>query len=198
MDFDKSYLQILLKECALPEMKISDMPEIDLYMEQLTQFLENKYKGIRRDQTEKILTRTMINNYSKMGLLMPPINKHYGKEHIVLLILIYNLKNVLSINDIKLLFSPILNNVANREDDILFLEDIYNTFLELNNIEFDNFYNSFAYRLDLIKEKTRDLDQKDQDIAQLFLFIIMLVAQSNAQKKLAEKLIDEFFAPPKV
>lgn len=194
MDFDKSYLKQLIEVTSFPEMKLSDIPDIDLYMEQLTVLIKNKFEKYKREDSDKVFTKTMINNYTKLGLLMPPQNKKYNKEHIILLTLIFNLKNILSINDIKSLFSPVLNNIANRDDDIMSLEEIYSAFLDLNQVEFDNFYYSFAQKLDLIKEKTERLEKDNQEIAQLFLFIIMLVAQANLQKRLAEKLIDEYFA----
>ena len=194
MNFDRKYLEKLVEEISFPELKLSEMPTIDLYMEQLISLIESQFNSFKRDESDKVFTKTMINNYTKLGVLMPPKKKKYSREHMILLTLIYDLKNVLSINDIKSLFSPILNNIATRDDDIMSLEDIYTTFLELNNIEFDNFYNSFVQKLDLIKGKTEFLEKDNKDIAQLFLFVIMLVAHSHAQKRLAERIIDEFFA----
>ncbi|MDD3363640.1 MAG: DUF1836 domain-containing protein [Syntrophomonas sp.] len=194
MDFDRNYIEKLVEEISLPQLKFSDMPTIELYMEQMLSLIESKFNSSRRGESDKVLTRTMINNYTKLGLLMPPKNKKYSREHMMLLTLIYDLKNVLSINDIKSLFSPILNNIATRDDDLMSLEEIYTAFLELNNIEFDNFYNSFVHKLDLIYEKTEELEKDNKDISQMFLFVIMLVAQSNAQKRLAERIIDDFFA----
>lgn len=193
MIFNRDYIKKLVGEISLPELKFSDMPTIDLYMEQMLSLIESKFNRLRRDESDKVLTKTMVNNYTKLGLLMPPKNKKYSREHMILLILIYDLKNVLSINDIKSLFSPILNNIETRDDDLMSLEEIYTAFLELNNIESDNFYNSFVEKLDLIDEETADLDKDNKDIAQMFLFVIMLVAQSNAQKRLAERIIDDFF-----
>lgn len=194
MNFDRNYLEKMVEEIAFPEFKISDIPAFDLYMEQMISIIDSKFNGFKRDANDKVFTKTMINNYTKLGLLMSPENKKYTREHMILLTLIYNLKNILSINDIKSLFSPVLNNIASRDDDIMSLEDIYATFLELNNIEFDNLYNSFVQKMDLIKDKTEDLEKDNKETAQLFLFVIMLVAHSNTQKRLAERIIDEFFA----
>ncbi|MEN6350157.1 MAG: DUF1836 domain-containing protein [Syntrophomonas sp.] len=193
MSFDKNYLENLADEIAFPELKFSDIPDIDLYMEQLISLIESKFRGFKRDGKDKVFTKTMINNYTKLGLLMPPENKKYTREHMILLTLIYNLKSILSINDIKLLFAPVLNDIARRDDDIMSLDDIYTAFLELNKIEFDSLYNSYVQKMDLIKEKTSGLEKDNKETAQLFLFIIMLVAHSSAQKRLAERLIDDFF-----
>lgn len=113
------------------EVRIADIPDIDLYMDQMLTFLNGKLDPLKRDPEDKLLTKTMINNYTKQQLLMPPKNKKYNKEHILLLILIYQLKNVLSITDIQHLFHPILNDMTTTEDDVMPLIDIYTTFLDL-------------------------------------------------------------------
>lgn len=194
MDFSKTDLTELLERLSLSaEIQLSDMPEIDLYMEQLTTVIDSKLSGYKRDPSDKILTKTMINNYTKAGLLMPPVNKKYNKEHIILLILIYYLKNILSITDIRKLFAPVLNNIATREDDIISLTEIYSTFLELADSEINNFRISLLEKFDLIREKTEQVSGEKRDIAELFLVVLMLVAQSNAQKRVAEKIIDAYF-----
>ncbi|WP_418791178.1 DUF1836 domain-containing protein [Phosphitispora sp. TUW77] len=192
--FTKESLEKLVQEISHPgEIGIADIPDVSLYMEQLTSIIENKMENFKRHPEDKILTKTMINNYTKAGLLMPPQNKKYSKEHIILLILTYHLKNIISITDIRALFRPILNNLASREDDVISLEEIYATFLELKKIEFDSFYDSLIEKFTVIKEKTRSIDIDNREMAELFLIVVMLIAQSNAQKRLAEKIIDTYF-----
>ena len=87
--------------------KPEDLPEIDLYMDQVTTFMETKLKSSKRYSDDKVLTKTMINNYAKNGLLPSPEKKKYSKEHLLLLIFIYYFKNILSINDIQTLLAPI-------------------------------------------------------------------------------------------
>jgi len=79
------------------------IPEIDLYMDQLTTFMEEKLRVCKRGADEKILTKTMINNYSKDKMLPPSVNKKYSREHMMRLVMIYHLKSVLSIQDIHTL-----------------------------------------------------------------------------------------------
>jgi len=194
MNLKKDDLAKLVNELSLSaDVKLTDIPDIDLYMEQLTSLIDSKLSGHKRGRGDKILTKTMINNYTKAGLLMPPVNKKYNKDHIILLVLIYYLKNTLSINDIGKLLSPVLNNIASRDDDIISLEDIYSTFLELISSELDNFSLSLMEKFDLVKRKTEKVREK-QDVAGLFLIVLMLVAQSNAQKRVAEKIIDTYFS----
>ena len=64
-----------------------DIPAIDLYMDQVTTFMDTHLASCKRDEEDKILTKTMINNYAKNDLLPPPNRKKYTKDHILLLYL---------------------------------------------------------------------------------------------------------------
>ena len=121
-------IENLLKEWIkldyiLPE----DVPEIELYMDQVTTFMEQKLKNNNRHRDDKTLTKTMINNYTKNHLLPPPVKKKYSKNHIYLLIYIYYLKNFLSINDISILLTPLMEHFSKDGT----LEDIYQTIFNL-------------------------------------------------------------------
>ena len=76
-------------------------------MDQVTTFMEEQLVSSKRYADDKILTKTMINNYAKNKLLPPPEKKRYSKEHVLMLIFIYYFKNILSINDIQTLLTPI-------------------------------------------------------------------------------------------
>ncbi|EYE88041.1 hypothetical protein Q428_09900 [Fervidicella metallireducens AeB] len=179
--------------CLLDDIKLSDIPDIDLYMDQLTKFFDDKLGHLKRDENDKILTKTMINNYTKSGILMPPINKKYSKRHLILLILIYNLKQILSISDIHALLKPILNNISTAEDDIIPIEEIYSAIIDIKHKELENYCDVFNDKFKMILDKTKDLDTDKKNLAELFLTVITLVAQADAQKRLAEKIIDEYF-----
>ena len=77
--------------------KPEDIPNIDLYMDQVTTFMDSRLSStVRNPGEDKILTKTMINNYAKNDLLPPPVKKKYSKEHVLLLIFIYYYKGILS------------------------------------------------------------------------------------------------------
>lgn len=83
----------------------NELPEIDLYLDQVVSYLEkylDQYNVIRE---EKIITKTMINNYVKLGIMPAPEKKKYSREHIAYLIVICVLKQVYSISDIGKLIS---------------------------------------------------------------------------------------------
>ncbi|WP_053957062.1 DUF1836 domain-containing protein [Inediibacterium massiliense] len=183
------------------EIKLSDIPDLHLYIGQVQNFLTDKLSHLKRSKKDKILTTTMINNYTKDNLLMKPTkSKQYTKEHIILMILLYYLKQILSLDDIKRIFKVVLKDMSTTEDDVIALEDIYSIFIDLKNDEFRGINDTLSRNLDAILEKTKNINsqnpqekEKDQEMAELFLVVIMLVAQAHAQKRLAEKIIDTYF-----
>jgi len=196
MVLDKTGLREITDRLRLTEdIKIADIPDLELYMEQLLSFLNNKLQSFKREAEDKILTKTMINNYTKDQLLLPPKNKKYTKDHIMLLILVYQLKNVLSINDIKQLFAPILKDMSTPDDDVIPLADIYSTFLDIKKDQFAEFGDHFAEKYAFIRSNTASVAlEGNRDKADLFLTVLMLVAQANVSKRLAENIIDVYFA----
>ena len=85
-----------------------ELPNIDLYMDQVVSLIEETLINlitIKEDQKDKFITKTMINNYVKHGILTSPVNKKYNKTHIARLIVICILKQVYSISDINSLIT---------------------------------------------------------------------------------------------
>ncbi|WP_129597665.1 DUF1836 domain-containing protein [Anaerophilus nitritogenes] len=183
------------------EIKLTDIPDLHLYIGQVQNFLTDKLDHLKRSKKDKILTTTMINNYTKDNLLMKPTkSKQYTKDHIILMILLYYLKQILSLDDIKKIFKVVLKDMSTTEDDVIALEDIYSIFVDLKNDELMGINDTLSKNLDAILEKTKNINsqnpkekEKDQEMAELFLVVIMLVAQAHAQKRLAEKIIDTYF-----
>lgn len=94
---------------AFPHIHASDIPGIDLYMDQVTTFLDENLRGISGDPDDgKLLTKTMINNYVKSRVLFPPVKKKYSREHMMFLIMIYYMKSFLSIGEIRSITAPVI------------------------------------------------------------------------------------------
>ena len=111
---DKDMINSILESVSrIDYIKPEDIPNIDLYMDQVTTFMEEQLVSSKRYADDKILTKTMINNYAKNKLLPPPEKKRYSKEHVLMLIFIYYFKNILSINDIQTLLTPIAQKYLN-------------------------------------------------------------------------------------
>lgn len=174
------------------EIRVEDIPDMELYMEQLLGFLNHQLAHHNGDP-EKVFTKTMINNYTKDGILIPPKNKKYSRQHVMLLALIHNIKGILPINDIKLLLAPVLRDTTTAEDDLLPLESIYSTYLELSSLFLSDFNKAFAKRISFINDLVdKTQGEADAKAAQKFLTILALVAQANMNKSLAEILLNDY------
>lgn len=88
-----------ISEIHLP--RWDELPNLDLYLDQVVTFIENAFQDYLGTGEEKILTKTMINNYVKQGVLEAPVKKKYNKLHIASLIVICVLKQIFSISDIS-------------------------------------------------------------------------------------------------
>ncbi|NLP28932.1 MAG: DUF1836 domain-containing protein [Clostridia bacterium] len=174
----------------MKEIDLADIPCIDLYMDQVTTLFDERLSPQKRNEEDVVLTKTMINNYAKAKILPPIKNKKYNKQQIILLILIYNLKQVLSLEDIKSIFEPILSKLSQDPSETEFLDDIYNKFLtekqELSGIIIDDFISK-------LKNSTVNPSDSEDNILDLLMKVLVLVSCASIQKRMAEKIIDTYF-----
>ena len=167
-----------------------DIPNIDLYMDQVTTFIDSRLRSTARYPSEdKILTKTMINNYAKNDLLPPPVKKKYSREHVMLLIFIYYYKGILSISDIQQLLRPITAKFFNTAKDYS-LEDIYEEAFGLEQDQIDILKADILERFRKSEQTFRDAPQEDLKFLQTFAFICMLSFDVYVKKLLIEKMID--------
>ncbi len=193
MDFNDSSFSVILEHIAKGgDISIQDIPDIDLYMDQVTTFIDNKLGYHKRTLKDKILTKTMINNYTKSKILLPSKNKKYNRQHMILLILIYYLKQVLSINDITILFEPLFKNMASSENDMEYLSSLYNTFLEVKENSIVDLKGALTQKLELINQKSEKFPDESKETSKILLTVLMLVATASIQKRIAEKIIDDY------
>lgn len=101
------------------------IPDIELYMDQVTSYLENQLSALKIDQDEKTLTKTMINNYVKNELIDKPVKKKYKKAQIMQLMMLYQLKNILSINQIKDLMGLLKAEMSSTESIYRLYSSLY-------------------------------------------------------------------------
>jgi hypothetical protein len=167
---------------------LEDIPGIDLYMDQVIQLFENNFSSSKRTEDEKILTKTMINNYAKGKLFFPIKNKKYSKEHLILISLIYQLKGALTIADIKSTLDGINEKV---EKDELDLEAFYQNYLDIHAKNVASFQEEIKLHAADVAE---GIAEKEDPQLEQILLIASLANISNMYRRAAEKLIDQL--PP--
>lgn len=192
MDYNKESLDKLVEEIiGTKDVTLMEIPCVDLYMDQVTTFFNEKLGSLKRNEEDKILTKTMINNYTKGKVLMPAKNKKYTNEHMILLMLIYNLKQTISINDINTVFNSIID-IKDLEGTSLSLEDLYNNFLDIKEDQNRTFACDMEKDSEFIKGRIKEMGKKDGELIELILMVLLLINKANLQKRMAEKLIDNF------
>lgn len=170
--------------------KPDDIPNIDLYMDQVTTFMDKRLRMSTRNPGEdKVLTKTMINNYAKNELLPPPVKKKYTKEHMLLLIFIYYYKNILSISDIQTLLKPITDKFFMAGSDFK-LEDIYNEVFAMEPEQIDLLKKDVTEKYKLAETTFDGAPKEDKEFLKRFSFIALLSLDVYVKKMLIEKLVD--------
>ena len=170
------------------ELESSQIPAIDLYVDQILNLINERLQDGSKRYYDRHLTKTMVNNYSKEGLITPVKGKKYDKEQILQMLTIYTLKSTLSINEIKRL----LNGMYATEDfDVEELTRLYDRHLEIK--ESNREYALVA--LDELIERN-ELDISD-DLDYISL-ICAISAFSAHLKNIAQAMIDSRFPQPTV
>ena len=167
MDFkDSHYIKEIL-EFHLP--RFNELPDIDLYMDQVLNIIENSLIIFSSENDENIITKSMINNYVKQNVIEKPFKKRYKKFHVTYLIIIYILKKVLSISEI----SKIINN---------------------QDYEVEEFYNMFCNELEYSLKSTFLNESKDEQTKliddNIHNKILVAATRAFANKVYVQKLIE--------
>ena len=186
-DFLNSILQSLAR---IDYIRPDSIPNIDLYMDQITTFMDSQLSSAKRYEDDKLLTKTMINNYAKNNLLPPPVKKKYSKEHVLTLIFIYYFKNILSISDIQSILNPITDKYFAAGDDFN-LTDIYEGVFGLAGDEVKNLMKDITKKFNTSFQTFPDAPKEDQELLHTFSFLCMLSFDVYIKKMLIEKIIDE-------
>ncbi len=189
---EESIMDIINKLREIDYIDPSELPNIDLYMDQVTTFMDAHLEACKRNDEDKILTKTMINNYTKNNLLPPPEKKKYSKEHMYLLIFLYYFKSVLSISDIQKIFAPLTRMFFNGASEDISIERIYEEIFKMEHKQVDNLTKDVVRRFKSSQEIFTDAtDEAEADYLSRFAYICMLSFDVYMKKQIIERIIDE-------
>ena len=178
-----------------------DPPDIYLYMDQVTAFLREHLMNDNVHDDDKLLTKTMINNYTKKKLLPPPIKKKYSKQHLYFLTLIYYYKNFLTIDEIHDLLAPITEKYS--ENDPLTIEytqryysKIYEMYVNQQNGIVADIKDDLETVRKMIEETKNEevipFSDEVEEYLELLLLVTVLSNDIYYKKVLIENLIGNF------
>ena len=168
-----------------------DIPNIDLYMDQVTSFMDKHLEASKRYEDDKLLTKTMINNYTKNDLLPPPEKKKYSMDHMYLLVFIYYLKNFLSISDVKSIISP-MSKMFFGEKGGISLDEIYSSIFQMEEEMSYGLAKDVMRKFVKSKRTFEDVEGEDErEYLQMFSFIAMLSFDVYLKRNLIESIVDD-------
>jgi len=193
MDLEKFITETLNNTSLIPS---DEIPNIDLYMDQVTTFLTSHLMENGGKDDEPVFTKTMINNYAKSQLLPSPEKKKYTKDHMLMLINIYYLKNVMSISDIHKLLATISDKYFHSQEE-LNLTAIYDSIFQSIETLKGALGDEMLDMLKLSNENFKDAPSTDKEYLQLFSYISLLSFDVYMKKQLIDSLIDTINDPEK-
>lgn len=165
------------------ELESSEIPVIDLYVDQILNLINEKLLEGSERYHDRHLTKTMVNNYSKEGLIAPIKGKKYNKEQILQMLTIYTLKSTLSINEIKRLLQGMYATEGFSEEE---LRELYDRHL---NIKAENRKYALETLDAMIERNALDIS----DALDYISLVCSISAFSAHLKNIAQAMIDERF-----
>jgi DNA-binding transcriptional MerR regulator len=189
-DVKQFLTQLREKLKSIDYVKTEDVPNIGLYMDQVTTFMDEQLQACKRYENDKIMTKAMINNYAKNNLLPSPEKKKYSKEHVLTLLFIYYFKNLLSINDIHAIIHPLTEQYFGNKDGFN-MEDVYKEVFQLEKVETEKILKDLGKKYTLAQETFAEFPEEDQEFLHKFSFICLLSYDVYIKKMVIEGIIDE-------
>ncbi|MHB8961537.1 MAG: DUF1836 domain-containing protein [Saccharofermentanales bacterium] len=98
------------------------LPDIELYMDQVVTLLDRQLVTFRNTDEDKMITSSMINNYTKDRVIPRAESKKYSREHIALLLIVCSMKKVMSMPDLSTMLRDFR---LNTDDDIEKFYDLF-------------------------------------------------------------------------
>ena len=189
IESDRMLESILESLSKMEYIKSSKIPDIDLYMDQVLTFMNGNLDNVKRYESDKVMTKTMINNYAKNHLLPAPEKKKYTKEHIMVLMFIYYFKNILSIGDIQSILNPLTDRYFESGEE-LNLEKIYEEVFSLEKGQIEQLKETLTNDYKRAGETFMEEAEEDKQFLQLFSFVCMLSYDIFIRKQIIEKIVD--------
>ncbi|MFV0361495.1 MAG: DUF1836 domain-containing protein [Suipraeoptans sp.] len=177
--------------------RLKDIPDIELYMDQVTTFMDTHLGSMKRYDDDKVLTKTMINNYAKNNLLPPPVKKKYSKDHMLILTFIYYFKSILSIKDIESLLNPLCDEHFSTTSNVT-LSEVYKQVCETAKEQMKSFPKELEGVFASVKESVRNnlnINSENDTYLEYFSIICYLAFDSYMKKFIIEQLIDQMNPP---
>ena len=163
-----------------PQLQPEEIPDLEIYMDQLTTYLDKRLSFYSREAEAPFITRSMVNNYSKARLLPPPVSKRYSRIHMMVLSLICQLKRLFTIQDLGRLLAPVSQEKQ--------AEGLYRLFLEAQR-------EVFAHTPEMTRELLAPRDEEGDGLEEKSALVVQLAVRAQRDLLLAERILDTMETP---
>jgi len=181
-----------LRELSKDILRHDVLANISQYNEQMT--LSQVVRFFERNGLA--FTNTMIQNYVRVGVVPPPVEKrYYTKNHLILLTLIHHLKEIYSLDDIKRLIQPVAKDANTFDDDLIDMAALYKIYEELYREAIDDWGRDLPALVEKVRErvdKSGGVSEAEKETVYFFVTVLTLMVQSIAAKQLARLMLDSF------
>lgn len=174
----KTEVQRIAREMSqAPQIQPEEIPDLEIYMDQLTTYLDKRLGFYNRETDSPFVTRSMVNNYSKAKLLPPPVSKRYSRIHMMVLSLICQLKRLFTIQDLGRLLAP----VAQEPET----EGLYRLFLDTQR-------ETFARTPEITEALLGNLGdgEGEEGLREKAALVVQLAVRAQRDLLLAERILD--------
>ena len=178
------------------QIEIEEYPDFDLYVDQASTFMNQKLAAYKRTEKDQVITNTMIRNYTKHKMIPGPLNRKYSKEHLIFLSMIFCLKRNFQMEEIGKLMKPLIENFNSDFDEKIDFLTIYQGIMDTQKKERESLHEKVKQEIESIKNSLNRSDLSDDDMLEVFMLITSLSIKADAQRFIAEKLLDEYFIKP--
>ena len=172
-----------------------DFPEMDLYPDQVADFISKKLKVYGK---EELLTRSMINDFIKQGLITRPESKKFNREQILMMELLLCLKIAYKKDDVQAMMKPFVENEKSNFDEKF---DFYSIYEKLAPVFIQQRKESIDRTLGLVKvmkDAIRESEADDDDSLELFLVLLCIAMEVDTSMYIGKRLLREYFNDPEV
>ena len=162
------------------ELTAEEIPNIDLYVDQILNLVSEKNSESAKRYRDRQLTKTMINNYSKDGLITPVKGKKYNREQIVQILSVYTLKNTLSIGEIKRLLDGAYSIEGYGGEDLI---ETYGRYIEIKK-------GNREYSREILDELMKRNGLNIENERDFMLIVGSMLSMSAFLRNMAQEVID--------
>ena len=192
MRYEEFLNQVMDKYAKTGLLLPDEMPEVELYMDQVVSLL-NKELAVYKEKEQDVFTKSMVSNYVKHKVLPKPENKKYNKEHMVILNMIFQLKSIFQMDEMKVLFKSFVENHESILEEQYDMEGLYDSLLRSRDKEILQMTNHIHEDIEYVKAVMEEMGTSDDDAHEIMGVILILAIQSNASRLMARKLLNEYF-----